>query len=1069
MFLLLMVGIQAIAQESHTVTGKVLDEKGQGYSGAGVTIKGSQVSTVTDVNGDFTLEVPDGDNNMLVIQAIGYNSITIKDEGKAIVVGLHAISKQLEGTIVGALAMRHEKRSVGYSATTLTGEELRSGQNTSVLSSLNGKVPGANVISSTGGPGGSTRVVLRGDKSFLKDNNAIVVVDGIITNNFDRTRGNQLAQVDFGNSANDLNPEDVESVTVLPGAVATALYGAYGANGAIMITTKKGHHNDPNNASKMDITVKSTYTQSDVLKYADMQNTYGQGNIYGGVPDDRRTNLSWGNQFDGQMRPWGQQINGKQLVKPYSAQPNNISSFFDHGKTADNYVSLAGGSDMGNYFLSLDALNNNGVVPHTFYNRYSIRFNGNTKFCNNFYTSVGFNYINTYSRAENSGHAAGSVTNNLYNTPRDIPVWELKDYKRDYYSMQFPSGGVDRYGYYNAFNENPYFSAANYDNRNKSDRLLGTTKIGYKNGDFDVFDRIGTDIVSDRSYYKSPQLNSLPVDPFYTGFNYVRPGGYAEARNSSSRLYNDLIVNYRREISDDFGINALVGNNIAIQSDELLSAAIDPANNGLILPNFYNFQNNLAPVTVNNSFIRRRTYAFYADVNLSYRQELFLELTGRNDWSSALAHDSRSNFYPGANASWVFTERLCGTRFRDKVMDYGKVRIGVGKAGRDGLTYGNNGAGFASSPFSTGTGSVVSPQGIPAIQIQNIFGQTNLRAEQTREFSVGTDLSFFRGRLTGSFTYYNSTTDDLIAAVNIAPSSGFQYEFRNIGTVTNRGVEIALRGTPISTCYGLKWELFGTYTHNNNMVTSLSGATQNIVLGGFNGMSIVAAAGKPFGTFYAANVDYYNDANGKSHVIVDANTGLPIATSTPQYQGSFQPKFMASWGTDLTYKGLKLHALFVTKQGGVFYSQKKMDMLANGTATETTVNDRNAYVWEGSVSQVPNTNIFETNTTKFLPYNYYTNTVQTSLPAVGLVNASYVRLQELALSYAIPRCYYEHSPFGSLEAGIFGNNLILWTASSNQYEDPEMTSAGATGNGQGFNYLARPSVRNYGVFVKVTF
>jgi hypothetical protein len=277
-----------------------------------------------------------------------------------------------------------------------------------------------------------------------------------------------------------------------------------------------------------------------------------------------------------------------------------------------------------------------------------------------------------------------------------------------------------------------------------------------------------------------------------------------------------------------------------------------------------------------------------------------------------------------------------------------------------------------------------------------------------------------------------------------------------------------MRGTPISTRYGLRWDLFATYTHNKNTVESINAGVDNIVLGGYNGMEIVAAKGQPFGSFYAADIEYWKDPKGDWHVVVDPATGLPKATTKSVYKGSYLPKFQASWGTDVTYKGLRLHALFVTKQGGKFYSEKKMMMDENGTSQATTVNGRNPYVWENSVYLVPNTNIYLPNTTKASPYDYYT--AQAAMyPAQGLVNASYVRLQELSLSYRIPQKYYERSPFGALEAGIFGNNLLLWTATSNKYDDPEMTSAGATGNGQGFNSIARPSVRNYGLYVKVNF
>ncbi len=1079
--LLVTVGLRAFAQ-THTVTGKVLDENGQGYPGAGITVKGTQVGTVSDVNGDFSLEVPDGKNSF-IIQAVGYSTQTVTDEGHAVVIKLKPTAKNLEGAVVTAMAFKREKRELGYNTTTLSNEELTSGQNSSTISGLAGKVAGANITSSTGGPGGSTRIVLRGEKSILKNNNALIIVDGVITNNFDRTQSglsgangsfSELQQVDFGNSANDLDPDEIESVTVLEGPAASALYGAAGANGAVMITTKTGKRSTGSKATKMEVTYKATYTQSDILKYADVQHEYGQGNIYqGGIPNDRRENFSWGYKFDGQLRPWGQVIDGKTLVKPYSDLPNNIKSFFNRGKNLNNFVSVSGGTETSTYYLSLNSLNSTGVVPNTFYNKYSVRFNGSTELTNNFYSSVNVNYLNTYSRAENSGQGGGSVVDNLYQIARDIPIWELKNYDdpSHFYAMQYyDKAGVERYGFYGAYYKNPYWVAKNYDNRNKSDRVLGDFKLGYKKGDFNVFDRAGIDVSSDRSNYKTPKFNAIPVDPFYDGLNYTSAGGYTQSSYTGFRFINDLIFTFTHQLSNNFAMTATAGHNLTIQNDETVAGVIDPGTSGLVIPNYYNLQNNSGPVIGYNTLTQRRVVGVYADINLSYQKELFFEITGRNDWSSTLIQHHNSYFYPSANASWVFTERLKGN-FKDKVLNYGKVRMGVGGTGNDAPAYANNNAGYQQLPISTGFGSVVPPfNGVPAIQIQNTFGDNKLKPEQTRSFEVGTDLSFFKDRLSLAFTYYNSTTHDLITAVPLPPSTGFGSTYINLGTITNKGVEITMRGTPISTKYGLKWELFGTFTRNVSNVVSLKNGVDNVVIGGYNGMAITAAVGHPFGTFYAADIAYEQDPFTKKwHAIVDPVTGLPIATTKPVYKGSYQPKFQASWGTDLSYKGLKLHILFVTKQGGQFYSRNKSNMDFNGTSQETIVNHRNPYVWANSVYLQPGTtNTYVENTKEFSPYTYYT-AQQNNLPAQNLLNASYVKLQEAALSYKIPQKYYQRSPFGALEAGIFGNNLILWTAKSNQYDDPEETSAGAGGNGQGFNYTARPSLRNYGAFIKVTF
>lgn len=1076
--LLLTVGVPAFAQSTHTVTGKILDEHGQGYPGAAITVKGMQIGTVSDINGDFLLEVPDGEN-VYIIQAMGYNTRQASEVDGTITIKLTPVSRQLEGAVVTAQAFKREKRELGYNTTTISSEDLTSANNTSAVSSLAGKVAGANITSSTGGPGGSTRVVLRGEKSILKDNNALIIVDGVITNNHDRKQSqlsaasdafSELTQVDFGNSVNDLDPDEIESVTVLEGPAASVLYGASGANGAIMITTKAGHRSTSNKPSKMDITYKVSYTQSDILKYPELQHTFGQGDR-SRVVDDRRENFSWGSKFDGYNRPWGQVIDGKQMVKPYSDQPNNIKSFFNHGKNLNNFVSLAGGNETSTYFLSLNTLNSTGVVPNTFYNKYSVRFNGTTQLSNNFYSGINLNYLNTYSRSENSGQGGGSVIDNLYQTARDIPVWEMANYDNKFYSMQYTdTAGVERYGQYGAYARNPYWVAKYYDNRSKSDRLLGDFKIGYKKGSFNVYDRVGIDVNSDRASYNIPQINAQPVDPFYQGNSFISTGGYTQSNYNGFRMYNDLIANYVHTLSRNFGINVIAGHNATIQNDETLAGVIDPGTSGLVIPGFYNLQNNSGPVIGYNSVTRRRTYGLYADVSLNYQRELYFEVTARNDWSSTLNSNKNSYFYPGCNASWIFTERLKGGGFKNKVLNYGKIRFGAAGVGNDALAYANNNAGYSQSSISSSFGSVVPPfNGVPAYQIQSSFGDNNLKPEQTKEFEVGTDLSFFKDRLSLAFTYYNSSTSNLITRVPTAPSSGFLFNYVNVGDISNKGIELSMRGAPISTKYGLKWELFGTYTKNTNRVESLTSGLDHTVVGGYSGMSIVAAVGRPFGTFYAADIEYWKDPRGDWHAVVDQKTGLPVATKKPVYKGSYLPKWQASWGTDITYKGLKLHCLFVTKQGGQFYSRNKMIMDFVGTSPETIVNNREAYVWQNSVYNVENTNTYLTNTTKFSPYTYYTTTEQQILPAQGLVNASYVKLQELALSYKIPQKYYKKTPFGGLEAGIYGNNLVLWTAESNKYDDPEMTSAGASGNGQGFNFTARPSLRNYGAFLKVTF
>ena len=1079
--LLLVVGAKVFAQ-THVVTGKVTDENGQGYPGAGITIKGTQLGTVTDVNGDFSVDVPDA-NHQLVIQAVGYATQTVTETGAPVMVKLQPTAKQLEGAVVTALGVKREKRELGYSTTTVDAEDLTAGQNTSAISGLSGKVAGANISSSTGGPGGDVRIVLRGEKSITKDNNALIIIDGVIMNNYDRTSdASGLAQIDFGNSANDLDPDEIESITVLEGPAAAALYGAAGANGALMITTKAGKHTGTKKG-KMDVTFKTTYTLSDVLKYPEYQTQFGQGAP--GVTDDRPDNFSWGPKFDGQLAPWGQIIDGKQQVKPYSAISSTpMNQFFNRGTNLTNFVSLSGGTETSTYYLSLNSLNSAGIIPNTGNNKYSIRFNGHTELTNNFYSDVNINYISSNSRAASQGQSTGGIMQSLLQVPVDIPIGPLKNLNNKFNSMDFiDSTGTHRFGYFGDFAANPYWMAQNYVNTNKTDKVLGDLKVGYKKGDFNVYDRVGLDMSDDRSSYETPYLYSVPVDQtsYYPSYPYTNyPGGYQQNLYTGVRFYNDLIGNYAHSLSDNFGINATLGNSTILSNDESLISTINPKTNGLVVPGFYNFTNNTGPVTVNNYLTQYRTQAIYADLRFNFQKELFLEVTGRNEWSSTLAAPNNSYFYPGANASWVFTERIKDADFK-KILNYGKVRIGTAGVSRDAIAYKNNPALYSQAPISSGFGTIQPPfNAIPAYQIQSSFGDHNLKPELTREYEFGTDLSFLKDRLTLSFTYYNDLTHQLITDVPVPPSSGYLSNTINLGDVRNSGEELSIKGTPISTKWGLKWDLYGTYTHNVNNVESLSGNVSQITIGGFSGMGIVAAVGHPMGTFYAADISYEHDATGW-HPIIDPASGLPVPTAKPVLRGSYQPKFIASWGSDLTYKGFKLHFLFTTKQGGQYYSQNKSLMDFTGASVESAAGNRTNAYWPNSVYVQTGTGTSTTpavyvannaanNGTKYVPYNYWVTQVgQNNLPAQNLVDASYIRLQEAALGYKIPSRYYSRSPFGALEAGVFGNNLILWTPKSNKYDDPEENTSGATSNGQGFNFSATPSVRNYGFYIKANF
>lgn len=1060
-------GLQIAMAQGRPVKGQVLDASGEGVPGASVQVKGSTIGTITDVDGNFSLEVPD-DKEILIINAIGYGVQEVKagDGDNLVSIKLSSSSTQLNETIVTGNAIKREKRSLGYSSTTVGSDELGKGGSVSPINSLAGKVAGVNVTSTSNSPGSSSRIVLRGGSSILGNNQALIVVDGVpISNgNFGTGGGigNLTNQVDFGNRGNDINPDDIESITVLKGPAATVIYGSAASNGALMITTKSGRRK-PGGAKKTEVEVNTGVSFSSILKYPDFQNTYGQGNTHD-IVDDRRENFSWGLPFDNQLRPWGQIIDGHQKVKPYSALPNNNKDFFDIGKIYTNSVAVNSGNEDMAFRLGFNTLNSNSIFPGKNYDKYNVTFNGNANLTNKFYTSISLNYNKSVADLVAGGQGAASLLDNLYQMPRDIPIRDLRDMNDRFNSMDYiDENGEHRYGYYGAYAMNPYYTLEKFKNENRVDRILGSFTIGYKPFTWlRVENRLGTDMYTDRRYQSNPLFSSQsadegsgrPQDPYSSLQSNV--GRYAEDIYNLSNIYNDLMVTFNKDIAKDINLNVLLGNNMTQQRlNNIFSSTNEDG--GLIVPDYYNLQNSNGKVLSVNTLTMVRRVGLYGNADIGYKNMLFAGVTARNDWSSTV---SKSYFYYGGNASFVFTELF--NESLKRIWNYGKLRVSYGAVGNDAPAYSATTV-YGSTTATGDFGSNVYPfKEVPGFTYGNQVGNPNITPEFSNEFEIGTEQAFFDNRITLDFSYYNKHSRDQIIPVSLPASSGFGSAIINAGLLTNSGIELAAKFTPVLTRSGFRWDVFGTFTKNTSLVKEIYPGTDQINTGnGINGMTVVAAVGKPYGTFYTNG--YLRDPNG--NVVVSATTGLPIIDPVgSMFFGSYQPKFQASWGTTLSYKGLSLYVMFDTKQGGQFFSRTR-DLLAFvGTSKETE--QRDPYVWPGSVIKNADGS-YSANTKTFDPYRFYTS--QTGRPnEFLLVDASYVKLREARLSYSLPSKWMSQTPFGGATVSIFGNNLLIWTPKENQFSDPELSSNGAA-NAQGFEFSAAPSLRNYGFSLKFTF
>lgn len=1039
--LLCMLTVANVSGQGPVLKGRVTDSKtGMPIAGVTVTVKGATLATQTNANGEYVLSgVPEGSS--LVFSFVSYRRQELKaGHAASIDVALDPEANQMDEVIVTANAIKREARSLGYATSTIKNDELTRGKDRSVLNSLQGKVAGVQITGSSGGVGSSTRIVFRGGTSLTGNNQALIVVDGIPIDNSQIDAGDNLNnQVDAGNRGNDLNPDDIESVTVLKGPAAAALYGSRASNGALIITTKSGKLKG---GKKSEIVVSSAYNQESILRLPEFQNEYGQG---GRKAPDSRENFSWGPKFDGKLRPWGQQIGDSIRVKPYVGLKNNVKEFFDLGHTWTNGVSFSQNNDKSAYFVSFNNVDQKGVMPGTEYQRNSVRLSGNTEFANNFYSSASVNYIRSTGDLSTQGQGA-SPYDQILQTPRDISLLELKDYHNKFNDLG---------GFYGAYTINPWYLLGEDSYRTALDRMIANVQVGYKPLKWlDINYRIGTDVSAD----KRRQIISKRVITDPAGQNYDNrfDGKYEETTIDIRELTSDLMISGKKKIARDLNLSVLLGHNVRQRE---FASQISTAN-GLVVPGVYNLSNSKDKPTTSNQIINRRLWGVYADVNLAYKNYLFLGATARNDWSSTLPKGGNSFFYPSANASLVFSELF---QLPDAIT-YGKLRGSIAQVGNDAPPY------ALQSVFITGTvtdgyqNSLINfpLNGIPGYTQGNVIGNPNLKPEITTSYEAGLDLGLFQDRIGIEFTYYSNESRNQILTVPIAASSGYTSQTLNAGSITNRGVELLLRAQPIRN-RNFTWEITGTYTRNRSRVNELFPGVQQISLGGFVGATLVAREGEPYGSFFGAG--FLRDPQGR--IVVDENTGYPVTDPVAKTHGSIQPDFMASLMNSFSYKGLTLTFLVDARKGGVFYSRTRALQTFVGTDPRTLYNDREPFVVPGSVIQtsdgkfVPNTKAVDN------AQVYWTDYVSDNA-IEQLIDASFIKLREVSVSYRIPKRMIQHWPVSAIQVGLSGRNLFLWTPKENTYSDPETSSYG-TGNIQGIEYGTIPSIRSYGANLKFIF
>ena len=636
---LVFIGLQVVLAQTRDISGTVTSaDDGTSIPGASVVVKGTTLGTITNMEGKFTLKVPPT-AKVLVITFVGMTSseVAIKGLNNSDVV-LKAKTVSVDEVIVTAMGIKRSEKSLGYSAAKVSNEDINSTGNSSMMNSLQGKIAGVNVSSASGAPGASSRVVLRGVSSLGGSNQPLYVIDGVPINN--SMAGSSTAingGLDFGNRANDINPEDIQEMTVLKGGSGSALYGSRAANGVIIITTKKGAASRKGNAK---IEFSHSTTLENPLRLPDFQNEFGQGWYDGTLAANLEENGSWGAKFDGKNRIWGHEVDSQQKYKPYVALKDNVKDFFETGLTNNTTASVSNGTERSTFFLSYGNVNADGIMPGNSdsYKRNTISLRGSSKFGEKINVSGSINYIRKDSRFVPTGQEQ-SVMDAIWQTPRDISIVDQKDYKNKF-------NNVDNY--YTVFAQNPYYVLNEHGNKFRDNRIYGNISVDYTILPWMTATyRVGTDVSN--ATLKSWRAITLSNRASYND----EVGRVSESSYSTTEITSDFLLNMTKKIND-FNFGLVLGQSVNQRESRNQAAEVI----GLSLPGFYDLSNSASTPTVLGYISKRRLVGAYATVDLSWKQMLFANFSGRNDWSSTLAAKNRSFFYPSASVSFLFSELL---------------------------------------------------------------------------------------------------------------------------------------------------------------------------------------------------------------------------------------------------------------------------------------------------------------------------------------------------------------------------------------------------------------------------
>ena len=1059
------IGLQVVFAQTRELSGVVTSgEDGSSIPGASVVVKGTTLGTVTDMDGKFVLKVPQN-AKALIVSFVGMTSAEVAVTGATnYAIKMRAESIAVDEVIVTALGIKRKPKEMGVATAKVDNAELTQAGASNVMNGLTGKVSGLQINTINNGVNPDTKITLRGNRHFLASNQALVVLDGVPVS---------------ATFLNSVNPNDIESVNILKGASAAALYGNDASNGVLIVTTKRG------DKGKMTIKISNVTTFEQISYLPNLNSQFGSGsnetpqsndpNYTFWIGQDRNTqyytayeNQSYGPAFNGQMVVLGGVLaDGSYQMVPYRAVKNQKLAFFNTGITMQNDVSLSSADDVSHFYLSMQDVNTTGTVPYDTNRRTGARLAAGK-------TYGKFTADYTVSLMHTGTHTSGGdyyqqrpVYWNVMNTPAEVPLSHYKDIFNN------PFANVN--GYYNAYYPNPYWQLHHARNNQVRNDVLGSINLDLKPLKWlDLSDRTGIifNTITNHNYRDECDLSAyISSNPWSAGSQANKyPGFSSDQVRQTLILTNDFLATADHKFGD-ISVKGILGSSVYSQKYESQYEEAD----GLVIPNFYNVSNRTGQAVVSQSTQQRNSLGVFGDATVGYKNYAFIHGSIRNDWDSRLTRSNRSFSYPSADASLILSD-MFPKIIDNPVLSFLKVRGSWSQTGQIALTdwYGT----LPSFPSATGF-----PYGSTSgFALSTTLSNPLLKPEKTNEIEFGTEMSFMKNKIHLEANIYQTNTKNQTIPATVSAATGFTSALINAGELQNQGIEVDMKFSPIIKVGDFRWNGGFNYAYFQSKVISILPGINDLQIpisatDSGNGATSVAYAtvGKQFPNIEVSDV--VRDPQG--HIVVDAVTGLPSTSSALVPAGHGNPNSILGINTDLNYKGFKLSAVAEYRGGNVIVNYVGQGAGAGGgldftgVSEHSALNGRQNFVIPNSVIQtspgvyVPNTNTL----VAVSAWTFWTSSSYAAAQRAYTTSAAFWKLREVALTYDIPvKKIFGTNIIQMAQVGLVGRNLLMLRPKSNVWTDPEFNNSATTTNAVGYtDTYQTPPTRVYGFSLKLTF